>query len=237
MRSPGFLKAVVVSLQVLTNQLVTDLKASWQKTALLGVLLLVGCCFWIPQLMRSLSGKSAKIEVAQAAPAAVAAPARSGSDTTTVSAEPAAKQAFTWKRGERLLQTDPLVRSAEVAAIQTDPFQIDVDQFPPPVLFEQDIQPVRGPETPAEPAIVDSRLVEKLVLKSTILGRNRKAALINDKVYFVGRKIQVDGQVFLVSAIYPRRVLLKQGDDVFELVMPNAFESEAGSEREPQRVP
>lgn len=225
-----------MSLQVLTNQLVTDLKASWQKTALLGVLLIVGCCFWLPQLSRALSGKKPRIEVAQAAPTATSSPLRSSSDITTVSAEPAASQAFTWKRGQQLLQTDPLVRSAEVAAIQTDPFQVDIDQFPPPVLFEQEAAPVRAPEAPVETAIVDSRLSEKLVLKSTILGRSRKAALINDKVYFVGRKIQVDGQVFLVSAIYPRRVLLKQGEDVFELVMPNAFESDS-SDRGLQDTP
>lgn len=215
-----------MNVHTLKNQLIRDLKSSWQKTALLTMLFLVGLIFWIPQLLRAVTGKSG---MAKGGAVAVAAPAPRPAElpTTTVAAAPdATKDEFTWERGQKLLQTDPLVRSVEVAALRGDPFRIDRDQFPPPLLFEE--EPVKAQSAPSpQPPITDARLTEKLILKSTIVGLKRRAAFINNKLYYEGREIQVEGQTFLLSAVYPRKVLLTQGSTVFELSIPSSFTSEA----------
>lgn len=208
-----------MSLQTFKNQLWHEVKASWQKTAVLAVLLLIGLVFWLPPLVRAVMGSPVKKAGATATPAVASTTVKV---QAAVAADGSVKEAeFTWQQGEKQLRTDPLVRSVEVAAIHGDPFHLDRDQFPPPVLFEEeaprDISLSNAPQT-------DSRLGDKLVLKSTIVGLKRRAALINDKLYYEGRKIQVDGETYLLTAVYPRRVLLTQGETVFELVIPSAFQ-------------
>jgi hypothetical protein len=104
----------------------------------------------------------------------------------------------------------------EVAAIQSDPFRVDNDQFPPPVLFaeepKEEPKPAAVAKEPTEP-----KSLERLVLKSTIVGVNRRAAFINSRLYHEGKEVRVDGESYLLSAVYPRRVILKQGDREFEL--------------------
>lgn len=209
-----------MNLIALKNQLLHDLKASWQKTALLGVLFAVGLVFWLPPLLKSVRGN----------PPTPPANAAVNPQTTTVDAQLATpvdgtkkETEFSWERAEKTMQTDPLVRSVEVAAIHGDPFHLDRDQFPPPVLFED--EPAREIViTKATPTAMD--LTDKLVLKSTIVGLKRRAAMINDKLYYEGRKIEVDGQTYTLTTVQPRRVILTQGETVFELTIPSAFGTE-----------
>lgn len=209
-----------MNLIALKNQLLHDLKASWQKTALLGVLFAVGLVFWLPPLLKSVRGNTTTPP--PAAPATT--------PTTTVDAQPVAtgdvatkSPAFSWESAEKMMQTDPLVRSVEVAAIHGDPFHLDRDQFSPPILFED--EPVREVVvTQLTPTTSD--VTDKLVLKSTIVGLKRRAAMINDKLYYEGRKIEVDGQTYVLSTVKPRRVTLTQGDTVIELTIPTSFGTE-----------
>jgi len=209
----------------LINQLIRDLKASWQKTALLAVLVMVGLIFWIPPLVRAMAGSSASPKAAKTA----AAPAPTGNPqkATETDGKPVP---FAWAWGQQLLETDPLVRSAEVAGIQSSPFQVDRAQFPPPVLFEEEppapkvTPPTPSAPPPVSPAIANAAALQKLVLRSTIVGVNRRAAYINDRLYFEGREIQVDGKSFQITAVLPRKVLLSQGTATFELVLPNVYE-------------
>lgn len=219
-----------MNVQAFKNQLLHDLKASWQKTALLALLFSVGLCFWIPPLVRAIK-KKAPHPVAVAAPQSVGISVAGGSSAAAGMAgqtDPK-KVEFTWERGERLLRTAALVRSVDVAALRGDPFKMDRDQFPPPVLFEE--EPFKAPiaaKPQAEikpPSITDAKLAEKLVLKSTIVSAKRRAAFINDKLYYEGREIQVDGQTYVLSVVSPRKVLLKQGTATFELIIPSAFGS------------
>lgn len=218
-----------MNVSALKNQFLNDLKRSWQKTALLSVLLVVGLSFWIPQLLRAVTKKSGIAKpaaVAAATPAVKTSTTPSQLPTVTVAAQAAPKKTeFSWERGEKLLQTDPLVRSVEVAALRGDPFRMDRDQFPPPILFED--EPVKATAASARvPVVSDTKLAEKLVLKSTIVGRKRRAAFINDKLYYEGREIQVDGQKYLLSAVFPRKVQITQGTTVFELAIKSSFSSE-----------
>ncbi|HID21438.1 MAG TPA: hypothetical protein EYP14_03450 [Planctomycetaceae bacterium] len=118
-----------------------------------------------------------------------------------------------WEEADRILETDPLVRPIKAAAIQTDPFRIDHDQFPPPVtnIFAQE------PPKPAPAPDTEPETVEGLVLKSTIIGVKQRAAFINGRLYFEGNTISWKGKRFRVQAIYPRRVVLTSGSETCEL--------------------
>lgn len=216
-----------MSIGTVKNQLLHDLKTSWKKTALLGVLLAVGMFFWLPQLVRAVAGNGHAKK--PAVPVATTTPETAVPKTTTISADASAEPAaFTWESGNSALDSDPLVRSVEVAAIHGDPFRLDRDQFPPPVLFESEPKESKRPSAePPKTFVADGKLSEKLVLKSTIVGVKRRAAFINNKLYLEGRKIEVDGQSFVLSAVHPRRVVVTQGGKAFELALPSTFETEA----------
>ena len=216
--------------RALGHQFVRDLKASWPRTALLVILLLVGLRFWIPPLYRAATGAfsstAAGTEEKRPEPGTALSAATS---TTTGQAGTSVEKQFvehTWEQVEQISQTDPLVRSAEVAALKTSPFHINRDQFPPPVLFASEPEPL--PVTvPAEPvAEVEMEAgppaPSDLVLRSTIVGVRRRAAYINRKLYFVGSAIQSGETTWLLKTVEPRRVILQNGTTEVELKIQSA---------------
>ena len=214
-----------MNIAALKNQLLHDLKASWQKTAVLGVLFAVGCVFWLPPIVRAFTGGSATPSTTAAAiPSTAAATASS-----TPSPETTAKETpFSWEQAEKVRGSSPLMQSANVAAIHGDPFRLDRDQFSPPIAFAD--EPVREVSLSSE-TDMDTTVTDKLILKSTIVGVKRRAALINDKLYLEGRTITVEGQTYVLTSVQPRRVVLTQGETVFELTIPLRYEGNAGDER------
>ena len=217
-----------------TNQLLRDLKASWQKTALLGILLVIGLSFWVPMLMRAIGGRPSRPSLASIA----YEKADSSASQNDQSADPAGatdtRSFSTWQTADDLLQSDPLVRSAEVAAIESDPFHIHPDQFPPPVLFAEEVpaEAERAGKVAANPSATEEPA--GLSLKSTIVGVSRRAAFINRKLYVEGAEIRVNGESYVVKEIHPRRVLLTKGRSVVELRIAGRGESSepAGESRD-----
>ena len=113
------------------------------------------------------------------------------------------------------MESDPLVRSVEVAALEGAPFRVDDDQFPPPILFND--EPKRRTRIATTDPMQDSGAPDGLVLKSTIVGIQRRAAWINSKLYFQGSEIRVGGKTFRLTAVHPKRVVIQHGDKSFEL--------------------
>jgi hypothetical protein len=183
--------------------------ASWQNTALLGTRLLVGLWFWVPPLMRAVVGGTPEPELApqvqQELPEETAAGREPSPDDTTV--------VYSWETVDKLLESDPLVQSAELAARHSDPFGIDPDQFSPPVLFAEE----PAPSETQQSAAIGGRPAAELVLKSTIVGEHRRGALINRRLYLEGSKVKVGGKSYLLTAVYPRKVVLQCGDETLEL--------------------
>jgi len=206
-------------LQSVTNQLIADMKRSWQKTAILAVLLLVGVYFWIPPLIRAFQdGERSKPEVATAA-AAVGQPLPASAVGSPASAQEQVAQsvdASSWQELAQRLKTDPLVQSVGAAAIHSDPFQMDRDQFSPPVLgiFEAEPEPSASHAQPDDATRIT---IDGLVLKSTIIGIKQRAAFINDRLYFEGNTVSWQGNDYLVTAIESRKVILTFEDKTFEL--------------------
>lgn len=213
------------------HQVIRDLKASWPKTAALVVLLGVGLVIWSSQLFKAITGTSETPDAA-ASSAATAEP-RSLLQTAEASANDRAPVPFTWQGAEQALQTDPLVQSAELAAIGANPFRMDPDQFPPVVSFAEEPKP--SPPNPASPARAPRNSGEGLVLKSTIVGVQRRAAFINSNLYFEGAQIRTGGQTFLLVAVRPKSVVLQGAAETFELTIAEPTLDDRGIEVEASR--
>jgi hypothetical protein len=209
-----------VLVRSLANQLIRDLQVSWQKSVLLCALFLVGLYFWIPPLLRAI--RSPSVSATTHSDSDVARPAQP--DALVTRPEPETRTLSTWPQADQVPSTDPLVRSAELAAIRSDPFRVDENQFPPPVLFEEEREEPRT----ATVAISTDVASSDVVLRSTIVGVSRRAAFINQKLYFEGSEVRVKGEPWLLSEIHPRKVVLRKGEAAMELTI--AGQNPAASE-------
>lgn len=219
-----------MAVRALANQLITDLQSNWKKTALLGILLTIGFCFWIPLLVRTFGGTAtSQVHTPDQDVAAVIATPPS-SIRVNATATASALTTFDWKKADEMLAGDPILQSVKIAFIEADPFQIDGSQFPPPILFAD--EPITPHVSPADrvprvekeqPPLVDvattRETVSGIALTSTIIGANRRAALINGQLYRVGQTLDVDGESFTVMQIDSSRVALTQDSQVFELTI------------------
>ena len=224
-------------LQQLQKQLIRDLKASWKKTAALGVLLVIGMFCWIPPLLKSES----KVPVA-AVPATIPLPI----GVLKKQAEPADKttRRISWKEIEKELKEDKLWQSAEVAAISSRPFEMDYDQFAPPVLFakegdfsDQQLFPTvteteqeNSVSNPQQNATSNSELTE-LNLTTTLLSSRRKLAGINGKFYREGDAIPYGETECVLTSIHHKFVVLTVNGEPVELKL--RTKSEKNQEESP----
>jgi hypothetical protein len=190
----------------LWNRLQREIKANAKKAALLGVLLLVGCCIWVPMALRAVfPTRPAVAKIAPALPTSVPTP------TSGPSAEQNPNPSELWKKLTLALAEDSSFRSGDIQSMTRSPFQIlDVPE-PLPVLFAAEPVPQFAPKTDADPV--------KLELGSTIIGRNRRAALINGQLYHVGRSIQAEGEQYLLTQVESNRVVLTSGHKTIELTL------------------
>ena len=127
-------------LRSLADQLVRDLKASWQRTAVLGVLLIVGLVLWIPPLVRAVLDDGAPPTPNPVSPQATAIAsiqAESFIHPQPTTAKPEKPTGYSWENIDKKSQSDVLIRSADVSRIPGGAFQMDHDQFSPPVLFAE----------------------------------------------------------------------------------------------------
>jgi hypothetical protein len=180
-------------------------KANKGKAAVLAGLFLFGCCFWVPMLGKSVAPKQAHAAVGLATPA----PAPLSSTATASVVDEAVNPDKFWNQLSNTLASDPLFQSADVAAVTRDPFV--AAKAPEPV--------VEVPEVPPEPKIegVVEAETPTLQLSSTVIGRTRKAAMINGTLYQLGRSIKVNGRSYLLKQIESNRVVLACDDDTLEL--------------------
>lgn len=115
-----------------------------------------------------------------------------------------------WSNLAAALAEDPMFQSADVDGLTRDPFQVEEVPEPLPVLFaEEPPAPVEPKSAPMAP--------HSLELSSTIVGRSRRAALINGQLYHLGRTIEANGRSYSLTTIESHRVVLTSTDHTVEL--------------------
>ncbi|QDT66970.1 hypothetical protein [Calycomorphotria hydatis] len=214
----------------LSQQLLNDLKASPGKALLLGALLLVGLYFWVPGAIKlagkAFSGRAEAVATAQ-------------SDVKTPSAEMLVPDHPAAVSADANTVSQALMRTAEADEFSRDPFQLDHDQFPPPVLFAEAELKDYGPSrvTSFKPPAVDTEAEDMAVaetpepeqppqvadygleLKSTVISTTRRAAMINTKLYYEGQPVPSTAGSVLLETVQPKRVVLRDGNRKIELTI------------------
>ena len=197
------------------EQLLKDLKASAPKSAALGLLLLVGSYFWLPQLVRAFSDSTPATPTTAAATSTTTTPTpadSTGSNTTTPK-KPRDSAAMT-----KLLKENPLMQSADIDQLPQKPFGIDEDQFPLPVLFADENETDAAKKNLAETPKLTDKLTG-LVLKSMVVGTRRRAAMINNRLFQEGQSVPWNGLQLQLTNVQRKSVTLKDGSREWKLVL------------------
>ncbi len=120
-----------------------------------------------------------------------------------------------WSSLSKSLENDPLFQPAEVSLAMRDPFSPDESLFPLPVLFAEE----PAAETGNKPIVSDEADPKGLELRSTMIGRTRRVAIINGQLYHVGKDVLANGHRFRLTSIDSHRVVLTAGDKNYELTL------------------
>lgn len=206
------------------EQVVRDAQTGRFKVVLLSVLFALGLYLWIPPLYHAISSESPA--PAQSEPVDEPQPAPIVAETSFNRAQ----HELCGADGSRRIQNgdncstlrDPLVQSAEAAAIGSEVFRNEHDSIHPvsiPEFLRNTTSPVPSKSTET-PSVADAP--SGLALKSTIIGVNRRAAYINRKLYFEGTTIEDGGVTYELTAVHPDKVVLRQGNRTIELCVPTA---------------
>ncbi len=211
-----------------TPRLAREVKASPKKAAALGLLLVVALYYWVPLVQEWMSAREVHADLAVALPAAErATPAAVASPASETSVEPApgasADQPFggwPWQAVVSTMEGDPRTRPVAEPPSGRDPFR--------PVVREiAQEKPDDEPEE-AAPAELAETTPEALgiELSSTLIGPQRRLALINGRPFLEGRRIawQKDGQSleFLLREVRPKSIILEREGRQFELQIPDS---------------
>jgi hypothetical protein len=221
----------------LHEQLLKDLKASAPKSAMLGLLLLIGLYFWVPPLVRAFGGPEPVPSVARTSGAVSPSvttqlEANSVNGFRGLSASANANLASNKKPRDsaamvKLLRESPLLQAASIEELPQRPFGIDAEQFPLPVLIVEDDEVV----TPKAEVVENPKVVDRLdglALKSTIVGSRRRAALINNRLYQEGQSVSWKGQQLKLSLVQRKSVTLTDGSREWQLALDEDSDFDGG---------
>ena len=201
----------------LKKQLIRDLKGSPKKAAFLGALLLVAAYFLAPLIL----GKP-KTEAETLAPAEGQAATAEQATTPAGATTPR----LTWRQLTARIAQDPRMTPKEFAAGE-NPLgvitQIESEPEPEPEV-EAEAPEVVVESTPATPRNLG------LTLSATLIGTNRRVALINGRPYAEGTSIRINREVeFVVKRISDRQAILERDGRQFVLRAGGADDDESAN--------
>ena len=203
------------------------------KAVAFGVLFLFGCCFWVPLLMRASSSR----QTTQAEPSdgissdTMLSPTSAASNSIRLDGN---RSPF-WRNLAESLETDPLFRPADMSLVTRDPFTPVDDALPVTVQMPIQTEPDKFDETDATPVTIEHPATTGLELQSTMVGRTRRVAIINGRMYHAGQDVTVQGQRYQLASVESQRVVLTTGDQEFVLTMPRTQLRDALSQNEAVR--
>ena len=204
------------------DRLLREMKASPPKAGVLIVLTVVGMYFWIPPIWKAVAGGSgnlAAVEAESSHPDS-SLPENPPSAVAT-SSSPKTRH---WHQVEKIRSTDLLFQSAVLAEVNTAAFR--APEVPLPVVAETEQEPVisseienvESEEEQHRSAQVElDEVARQLSLRSIIIGPNRRAAVINNRVYSEGDVVAVAGRRARIKTVEARRVQVEMNGESVEL--------------------
>lgn len=201
------------------QQLMQDLRKSAPKTAVLVLLLLVGLYFWIPPLLKAFASEGSSTQTPSPVVAVSTSPATpSGSLPTSNDKTTVQKTEHDSAAIAQSLKECRALQSAKIDELPEKPFTLNLDQFPIPVLVSDEVESVPAPMAAIEVAKPADTL-HGLMLKSTIVGSQQRAAWINNRLYREGHSVPWNGQTLRLSSISRKSVTLTDGTNEWQLTL------------------
>jgi hypothetical protein len=204
-----------MSLSKLQRQLANDLKKNPKKAALLALLAVLCIWFWIPLVFKH-DPVPASASARTPAPAAIAPTAAASPHAAP--AEPA----IAWQDLDQQITIDPQMKPAELGKLAEarNPFGMTAIIAEQKRVAEEQEHAKHEQEQPAvaEPPHESTPDEVGLVLTSTLVGSNKRAALISGRVYEEGSQIKADdGSQFRLAHVDAQRVLLERAGHKYPL--------------------
>ena len=211
----------------LTRRLRRELTANPKKAAVLGLLVLVALYFWAPLVWRWIAPGNSRAKPAKAAATNEGMPpvlsglapspksARGRNATTQEKKLPPSRP---WDEVARWIENDPRMKPAGELPNSRDPFHAVARE----VAEKPKSEEIKAAAAEAAAAMTPEKL--GLVLSSTLIGPQRRTALVNGRAYEQGGTIHgaKDGRqfAFTLSEVHPRRIVLVREGKRYELTIP-----------------
>ena len=194
-----------MSLAKYGKKVVSFVQQNWQASAMVAVLLLIILVLRQPATSESGAGQpgAADTETDRT---------EIRSNLELVSRRNDLQPAIAWQEAEASSQAGSEQITLGFTAQERDPFELDREQESPPILFEEDLHTDEsGVDGPMDGSQVASD--STLLLMSTFLSDTRRAAYINQQLYFEGMQIRDGSDWWQIQRIEPRQVILAHGKD------------------------
>jgi len=206
----------------LGSRLFREITVSPKKATILGLLLLVAVWFWAPLVWKWLTPKSTSSDETTTP----ASTPPSGAKPVALDAagdEQSEAEKHSWKEVSQWIKSDPRMTAATDLPGRRHPF----DPVEPPPSKTVPVDEKKQKETELAVALAQSIPDPEslgLVLSSTIVGTDGRAALVNGRTYRVGATIQLDHEgkpiEFRLTEIRSDSIVLQRRKKQFEVRLP-----------------
>ena len=204
-----------MNLKMIFKQLVRDMRASAGKTAVLGLLLMVGLFFWVPPLLKAFANGPAVTPP-------LATPAAANTSTPSPIAIDSGSKSRDSKTLRKLLHEQPLLQPVSADEMPPRPFELNDDLLPLPVLIADDS--LAEPPPPAAKLL--AKPIEKLdglILKSTLIGPSRRVAIINNQLFREGQSVPWNDRQLRLETVSRKSVTLTDGSQSWQLTLKDSL--------------
>lgn len=197
-----------MTLAKLKKQLARDIEKSPGKAAALGILILVALYAWAPLLFKSGKADVVKTNKTPATPLV-----ETGAEAAPPVASRAAQNApseMPWDEVVKLIEADPLMSPVPRGVTPKNPFSRSVPELPR-VADAPDAHQVLPTATNRTLSVPD------LTVTSTMIGSQRRVAVIDGRPYAEGRRIRLaSGDSATLAEVGVRHVVIEHSGQRFE---------------------
>jgi len=196
----------------LIKQLRREAARNPAKAGVLGLLVVVALWFWAPLVWGWIGSREGTSQPSPILPPQVTSNASGAAPASTATA---AAPATTWQQLVEWRKQDPRTTAADTLKTRRDPFHA----IPAPVVEAE----VKAAPKAAPVVLTPEQL--GLKLSSTVVGSDRRVALINGRIFREGQVIKCGKEaqeiLFRLAEIHSRHVVLERDGHRFELAIPD----------------